>query len=257
MKGGTTSLFRWLSSVEGVDLPGQKEIRFFSGETWERGLSWYRSRFPLTGTLTGEASPGYADPLRSQVTASRIHDVYPDISLIFISRDPIERARSHYRHQVQRGREKRLFYEAAGPDSTYVVASLYSQALSSYLSRFPRSQLLILQFEDLVDESGVGWDEVLDFLGLPPTPHPRHVHNETATKRKFTGPFLRLWEAGLVPSTAWMPRWVRDLGKLVLTSNSKRYRTLIESSASELPPASVARLEEDKRQLADLLGQDI
>lgn len=257
MKAGTTSLVRWLSSVEGVDLPRQKEIHFFSGQTWERGLEWYRSLFPLTGTITGEASPGYTHPLRSEVSASRIHDIYPNIRLIFIARHPIERARSHYRHQVQRGREKRSFYDAAHPDSDYVVTSLYSQALSPYLSRFPRSQLLMVPFDDLIDELGAGWDEVLVFLDLPPTPRPRDVHNETASKRKFRGPLLRLWEAGLLPRTASMPRWARNLGKVVLTSNSRRYRTLIESSAGEFPAGSVARLNEDRRRLADLLGRDI
>jgi len=256
-KAGTTSLFRWLSSVDGVDMARQKELHFFCGDNWKRGLEWYRTWFPPSGRLTGEATPDYTDPMIAELAASRIHDVYPDISLIFIARDPIARTRSHYRHQVQRGRERSPFSVAADPNSLYVVTSLYSRVLSPYLDRFSPSQLLILRFDHLTDAAGSGWDSVQSFLQLPHHPRPGDVYNESALKRQFSRPLLWLWDAGLLPRAESFPRWMRKLGKTVLTSDSSGYRQLMESSHDDLPEPSRARLSDDRRRLADLLGRDI
>jgi hypothetical protein len=257
MKAGTTSLFRWISSIEDVRVPDQKEMDFFSGDNWERGFDWYREQFPVGPHVTGEASPSYTHPAKAGLSASRIHDSYPHMPMIFLARDPTDRARSHYRHSVQRGRENRRFEEAASPDSDYVVGSLYSHGLEPYLTRFPTSQILILTFERLTGDSGEGWASILDFLGLTPIPRPTEAHNRTDVKRRFSRPLLRLWEAGLLPSSDSLPDWLRRLGQSTLTSDSSRYRALLESSSDAMPVASVERLEEDRVRLSHLLGTDL
>jgi hypothetical protein len=256
-KAGTTSLFQWLSSVPGVEMARQKELHYFCGQNSNRGLEWYRSWFPSSASSTGEATPDYTDPTIAEVVASRIHHVYPDISLIFLARDPIERTRSHYRHQVQRGRERVPFSVAADADSSYVATSMYSRALAPYLDRFPPSQLLILRSDHLMDESRIGWDSVLNFLRLPSHPRPADAYNQFAGKRQFSRPLLWLWDAGLLPRAESFPRWMRKLGKKVLTSDSTRYRHLIASSYDDLPEQSLTRLSEDRHRLANLLGRDI
>lgn len=257
MKAATTSLFNWLGTVEGVDLPESKEVQFYSGQSWDRGLDWYRSLFPTSATVTGEASPGYTDPARAEVAASRIRKLYPDIKMIFIAREPADRARSHYRHFVQRGRENRPFAEAAEPTSEYITTSLYSRALAPYLDLFPSSQLLIVRFDLLVGPTEDGWKQVLDFLDLPATARPSMAHNETAGKKRFTGPLLKIWDKGLLRHTRHLPRWTRSVGKTLLTSNTARYRELLASSSDELPEESELMLQRERLDLERLIGEDI
>jgi hypothetical protein len=255
MKAGTTSLFRWLESVDGVELPEIKELNFFSGQTWDRGLQWYRSQFPDDARVTGEASPSYSSPSLAELASVRIHELLPDVPLLFSFRDPVERARSHYRHQVQRGRERRTFPEAVGPESDYVMGSLYSRALGPYLRRFPAHQLLVLRFEQLTADAETEWQRVLAFLGLPDSPRPEDVHNVTNQKRRYSRVLLRLWESGSLPRHESVPRVIRRLGKLVMTSDSARYRTLLSSSQMDLPAESMRLLEEDQavfRELTDM-----
>jgi hypothetical protein len=256
MKAGTTSLFRWLESVDGVELPEIKELNFFSGQTWDRGLEWYRSQFPADAGVTGEASPAYSSPLLAEPAAARIQEILPDISLVFSVRDPVERTRSHYRHQVQRGRERRTFAEAAGPDSEYVTGSLYTRALSPYLQRFPAHKLLLVRFEELTKDTETEWQRVLGFLGLPDTPRPVDAHNVTGQKRRYSKVLLRLWESGRLPKAESAPRAVRNLGKLVMTSDSTRYRRLLSSSQMDLPMESMRLIEEDRSALGHLTDLD-
>lgn len=256
MKAGTTSLFRWLDSVDGVDLPETKELNFFSGQTWDRGLPWYRSQFPAEARVTGEASPAYSSPSLAELASARIHEILPEIPLLYSVRDPVERARSHYRHQVQRGRERRSFPEAAGPDSHYVIGSLYTRALSPYLRRFPARQLLLVRFEQLTDGTESEWQRILGFLGLPETPRPVDAHNVTGQKRRYSRVLLRLWESGSLPRAESVPRVVRKLGKLTMTSDSARYRRLLSSSQMDLPAESMRLIRDDQSALVELTGLD-
>ena len=256
MKAGTTSLFRWLESVEGVELPQTKELNFFSGHTWDRGLEWYRSQFPSDAKATGEASPAYSSPSLAEVASVRIHEIFPTIPLIFSVRDPVERARSHFRHQVQRGRERRPFPEAAGPDSHYVTGSLYTRAMSPYLRQFPAHQLLLVRFEQLTDDSEREWQRVLAFLELPDTPRPADIHNVTSQKRRYSRVLLRLWESGSLPRAESVPRVVRKLGKSAMTSDSARYRRLLTSSHMDLPEESMRLIEQDQFALREMTDLD-
>lgn len=255
MKAGTSSLFRWLDSVGDVELPGQKELNFFSGSTWDRGIEWYRSQFPAHAVVTGEASPSYSSPSLAGDSARRIFDMYPDMKLIFVARHPEERARSHYRHQVQRGRERRLFHEAMTIDSIYVQTSLYSRTTAPYFERFPRSQILVVRFEELTQTSEAGWRQVLDFLELPNIKRPLDAVNQTVGKRGFSGPLLQAWERGWTGPAKKMPRFVRSAGKALLTSDSKRYRALMVSSEDDLPMPALTELQADGERFETLIGQ--
>ena len=120
-RAGTTSLFRYLLAHPDVAGPSGgdaavwwvKETHFFD-EKYSKGLDWYRSFFPLDATrqrrrkrghdlLAGEATPYYmfhpAVPARAAATL-------PDVRLIALLRDPVERAYSHYQMMSRTGREK-------------------------------------------------------------------------------------------------------------------------------------------------------
>lgn len=259
MKSGTTSLFRWLDEQPECTLPRAKEAHFFShDDVWARGLEWYASLFAHAppDRLTGEASPSYTHPVRGAVAAERIASVLPDVRLVFVARNPVERLRSHYRHQVQRGRERRPFLEAvAAEGNSYVARSCYHACLGAYLERFPREQICIVRFEDVVEEGAPGWRTVLGHLGLSPRALPAAAHNVTAAKARFTRPLLWLWQRGMVQRASALPRPVRRLGRALLLRRDAAYESRLVESTAPLPPEVTAPVWEDAARLERLLDR--
>ena len=242
MKAGTTTLFNWLDEVDGIAMPDRKELRYFCGDNWERGRSWYESHFAGIERITGEASPCYSDPERVALTAQRIESEYPEIKLIYVLRDPLDRARSHYQHEVQRGRENRPFAEAASPESGYVRMSRYSLCLEQYRRLFADDRLLVMPFDRIFGDSETGWEELLEFLGVNSSPRPGTHFNETVGKRRFTLLMLKLWESGFTDRLKKAPAPLRRLGKRVLTTDGPAYHALLMSSSEPLPASSAALL---------------
>jgi hypothetical protein len=262
LKSGSSSVFYWLAEEPGVVLPDEKEPAFFSvEENWRRGVEWYSSLFAgaPSHTLTGEASTGYTDPSRNAAAANRIREVVPDARLVCVLREPTERARSHYRHQVQRGRESRTFPEAAEPSSSYIQRGCYAQCLEPYLELFPREQLCIVRTEDLGDGDGPAWSTILLHLGLPGSDDGRggqRRRNVTEVKEQFSRPASALFDRGWLRLASSLPKPLRRVGRRVLVRDDDRYRALLASSFDPLPDESAAVLADSRVSLGRLLGPD-
>ncbi len=191
MKGGTTSLFRYLEMHPGVAVSMPKEVHFFD-DNHERGVDWYLEHFPGPGggaTHRGEASPYY---LFCPDTPGRVHALLPDVRLIVMLRDPVTRAYSHFHHESRFGQEDRTFEEAidaelrhAATDGEepihprrdhadasrylrYLARGLYAEQLERWFALFPREQILVLRSEDMFSDAAPVYADVLDWLGLPP-----------------------------------------------------------------------------------------
>ncbi len=106
---------------------------------------------------------------------------------IFLLRNPVSRAYSHYQHEVRRGRETRTFeqciedeirqesdasesdHEALPlPRRTYLARGVYVNQLTNWRSHFPAEQMLVLQAERMFKHPREVFAEVLDFLSLEP-----------------------------------------------------------------------------------------
>ena len=178
MKSGTTTLYEYLDRHPGVFMCSPKEPLFFSREeVYARGLEWYFSLFGEAGSsqICGEASTCYSRWPHFGDVPARIKDAVPQARFIFVMRHPVERAYSHYRHEMQ---ERQLLrggkivpFEAALAEVPEIVdASLYRVQIEKYLERFPRERLLLLFFEELTAQPGPVLDEVQRFLGLDHDP---------------------------------------------------------------------------------------
>ncbi len=167
--------------------PSWKEVSFFDRH-YRRGVRWYRGHFPLRprGRIVGEASPGYLfHPLAPQ----RVRETVPDARLVVLVRDPVDRALSHYHHEVALGRERLSFEDAldaeaartrgeaermarepgyfsrAWWDHTYVARGRYAEQLERWFAVFPREQLLVVATEELAAETAATYRHVLEFVG--------------------------------------------------------------------------------------------
>lgn len=187
---GTTSLYRALTAHPAVLPAARKELQFFS-KHFDRGADWYRAQFPATapGQVSGEATPYY---LFHPAVPARLAAVAPAARLIVLLRDPVERAYSHYHHEVRRGHETLPFEEAlateaerlAGEEArlladdayvsfnhqhfSYQARGRYADQLRRWLTVLPRERFLILASEAFYRDPAASLARVTAFLGLPP-----------------------------------------------------------------------------------------
>jgi hypothetical protein len=197
MRGGTTSLFTYLSEHPRVARGAVKEVKYFWPEaSYAQGPDWYRAHFPTRLALSAraarhggqprvlDASPAY---LYRTVTHPRIAALLPGARLIALLRDPVARALSHfglvrdrYAWALSFERSVEIALErlsggapapAAGPERlavSFLARGLYAEQLESLFRCVPRVQVLVLRSEDLfADPAGVH-AEALRFLELPP-----------------------------------------------------------------------------------------
>lgn len=188
MKAGTTTLFRHLQSHPRLFMPEPKEPDFFVREkAWGKGIDWYASLFEPAprDVLVGEGSTNYTKTASFPETPGLLHQYVPQVKLIYLLRDPVERLRSQYVHAVLSGRERRTPGEAVTADSGYVDTSLYGRQLSQYLDRFPSDQVLVVLTEDLRDRPGELLGSVETFLGVEAYPFPRlDRHDHVSSQRR-------------------------------------------------------------------------
>lgn len=261
-KSGTTTLFRWLGQQPEFWLPAVKESNFFASSTWPLYVSWYTELFSgaHTGHLTGEASPIYTSSTVCQVAAERIADMVPNVKLIYLIRHPIDRLRSHYRHEVQRSRESAPLWAALRKrDNPYIGTSLYYTCLLPYVKVFPRSQICVVRFEDLVSEQAPAWSRVLSDLGVRDRPAPRTPYNVTAEKRQYTRTMLKIWETPfsrslLLGPIRRIPRPIRHMGIRLLTRSGPAYSRRLHESMAAVPDDISDQIWHDISRLESWLG---
>ena len=194
-KSGTTSLFNWLSQQPEVAAPKNEGARLLlvgAGLAQRHGVD--SALFAhAAGKVCGEASTSYTELRHAETAAARMAATVPDIKLIYALRDPVERLRSHFRHEVQHGRERGTLATAvAEPDNEYVGSSLYFTCLQPYVRLFARDQICVVRFEDLVDAHGSAWAVILDHLDLSARDKPVDALNRTADKPGLSPSFAKL-----------------------------------------------------------------
>ena len=197
-KCGTTSLYNYMSQHPAIKPALTKEINFFNW-SYDKPQNWYSAHFPTKlkkkisknvfkkQFLTGEATPLYL--FNSQVP-KRMFKIIPNVKIIIVLRNPIDRAYSHYHDLgVRLGGEKRTFDDAIRSELKilekknyvttnydgnftdrlyqYVVRGIYLDHLKIWMDVFPRKQFLILKTEELENNPSEILDSVFKFLSMP------------------------------------------------------------------------------------------
>lgn len=152
MKSGTSTLHKQIEAQPGVFMTTPKEPNFFSDEdVYAKGLAWYESLFDgaAEGDLKGEASTHYTKLPTHPKTLERMAKVLTAPKLIYLIRDPMERAVSHYLHEWTEGV---MGSDPIAEFANHPEISAYSQyamQIGPYVEQFGRDAILVLRTEDL------------------------------------------------------------------------------------------------------------
>lgn len=175
MKCGTSSLHAHLSLHPEVFMSKLKELDFFiDRRRYVKGIEWYRRQLRGPGVICGESSPNYTKHPVFAGVPERMAQHVPHARLIYILRDPIKRALSHYRHNLSYGREERPVAEALAPSTRdaggngYLDASRYAFQLERFLPHFPLERILVLRLEDMAGDPRPVLRRVFAFIGVDP-----------------------------------------------------------------------------------------
>ncbi|MEA3326180.1 MAG: sulfotransferase [Chloroflexota bacterium] len=189
-KSGTTAIYTYIKQHPDIFMSTPKELRFFSysgpypknlSEDYiHRGvttLEEYQQYFKDVGTekIIGEASPMY---LYRPGTAEKIKKVIPNVKMLAILRNPINRAFSSYMHAIRDWRESADSFKSAldkeqdridagwGMLWHYKNAGFYYQQLKRYYQIFNSDQIKVVLYDDLVLDSQALIKDVFTFLDI-------------------------------------------------------------------------------------------
>ena len=234
-KCGTSSLFAWMAQHPEVHGSIPKEVHYFDGgrawarDDWPLGDAWYRAHFPTRGRVGNgiaiEATPRY---MLHPTAPERMASTLPDVRLIVLLRNPVERAISHYFHQKKRGREPLALLDALRAENeriglrddgtypidqdgwihaSYVLRGMYADQIERLYAAIDPERILVLESDRMFAEPGPTLRRVFEFSGvrpdvLPPDLSPRMVGRRSDVdpeardylRRVFEEPNRRLYE---------------------------------------------------------------
>lgn len=189
-KSGTTALYEYLAEHPSVYMSPVKETNFFVLEgtslvdpkddpeqlfhypwsitKWED----YTSLFDgvTTETAIGEVSPMY---LYSKEAAFKIKEKFPDIKLIVILRNPVDRLYSRFMHLARENRRPTSRFEDALQKDTIwwrrndlVKEGFYHQHLQKYYELFSKDQIKVVLYDDFRTDPLREVQNIYEFIGV-------------------------------------------------------------------------------------------
>ena len=170
MKAGTTTLCTDLSSHPEIYFPPVKEPHTLMTDQIlsDNGVRKYAQLFKKArpNQLAGEGSTGYTKfPWSKGVPEKARNILGKDLKLIYIVREPIERAMSHHYHLFRAGkRASALFEEAIERNPDIIRCSLYGMQIKPWLDVFDRENFLIVKFEDFIISRNSVLSNIFKFL---------------------------------------------------------------------------------------------
>lgn len=192
-RAGTTWLHHVLSQHESVFLTNVKEVNFFSNVESKNPEDYYEPQPDKTyhtkiindwktykklykkaneQQLRGDISPSY---MWDKNSAKRLREANKDIKIIISLRSPVSRAFSHYKMNYYTGYEKESSFLKAidktsdgfwGGGNCYIDCSYYYESLKTYFDNFNKDNILIVIYEEWIEDQKNLIDNITDFLGI-------------------------------------------------------------------------------------------
>jgi len=181
-KAGTTALYRHLEQHPQIYMSPDKEPRYFANEEDRKGLFPYKTLQEyerLFDDVTDESAIGEASTLYlfSKSAPGKIKELIPNVKMLCILRNPVERAYSAYIFRVREGQEERKNFrsviedelrmlDSGSGESIYLERGMYASQLARYFSYFNKDQVRIYLYEDFVNNPGDILADIYSFLGV-------------------------------------------------------------------------------------------
>jgi Sulfotransferase domain len=247
MRAGTTALYRVFLESGLVAVPECKETDFYlSKSNFARGLNWYRKQFGNSDLPWVDFCPNYTKRDMFPGAPARTFENAPNAKLIFIARDPVARAESQYKHTFMHSAS------LADPADVFdtregehiLMVSKYAYQLEPYFEHWSKDDILIVDFNDLLDHSSVVFKRIAEHIGLEPS----------AIERLSNLP-----EANSGDEIRRMPRWwgqMRDtkMGRYV---RSRTPRKLIDSMRAAVKTGKPLQVPEFDDRIRSNLAQKL
>ena len=196
-----------------------KEVHYFDGgrmwarDDWPLGEPWYRAHFPTRARVGGgiaiEATPRY---MLHPTAPERIASALPDVRLIVLLRNPVERAISHYFHEKKRGREPLGLLEALDAETeriglrddgsypidreewihaSYVLRGMYADQIERLFASIDPDRILVLESNRMFAEPGRTLRQAFEFSGVRSDVLPRDLSPRMVGRRSEVDPEAR------------------------------------------------------------------
>ena len=280
MKAATTSLYTYLKQHPEVFMTAKKEPKFFNNfnihsksklqgkgfnkiTTLEQYLALFQN---ATNELAvGEASPSY---IFDKNCHSLIKQILPNAKIIAIIRQPIERAYSNFLHAKRAEHEFEIDFEKAFSENDsvlqtgnkkhfYLEKGFYSIQLKRYFDVFPKEQIKVILFEDIIKNPKGITQEVFEFLGVDSSfiPNTSKKANVSGVPKGYLGwTVMKLRKNNLIPDIEFSKVLPRFLVELILKTVYSKPKKMNKELVKKLTRKYYL---EDIKKLEKLINQDL
>ena len=240
MKAGSTALHHCLKKHPDVFMSTPKEPGFFSRDNrFSKGPNWYRTHFKgaVASQVWGDSSTCYSRSTIYPKTAIRIHDVRPNARFIYVVRDPVVRAFSHYKHRMDEaviaGNPILSYKQFLNDDKEVLMTGRYYFQIKPYYDLFGAENIHVCSFDDLVSNTQVVLNKVWNFLNVNPDfsnvaelPNKNesgssliYFHTNNTIKNIRNSSLLK-------PFIDVMPNFLKEVGVSVIRSNLMKSQSI-------------------------------
>jgi hypothetical protein len=278
-KSGTTTLFHLLRHHPEIAMPADKEAPFFTRDpVYERGWSAYAAdHFAGADPALrwGKVTPRY---MGDNHVPARIAATMPQVRLLALLRNPIDRAESKYRMLLRRGSDVQPFPELVRDqldadrlaaartgcprlDESIVARGEYGRIIADYREHFAADRVAV-HFTEELDGNPQGLvDDVLAFIGLPGPYEPPNLgerYHEGGDARRFPNLTRRMQRTPLRSGFRMLsPSIRRRVRHWYSTEANISKATKVELSDDETRAMLRQFYAPDVRRLEELIGKPV
>lgn len=229
-KAGTTSLHAYLAVHPDIAMTTTKEPAVFERDDWRECLAAYEPLFPRRARVRGEASTAYSAYPWAPEVPDRVRQVVPEAKIVYLVRDPVDRAVSHYAQNRYDGYRARswddILRDVDDPLNAVVACSRYATQLLRWTERFGERRVLVVEHAELLANRQATVREVLRFLDVDAaySAAPWSVeHNPTGGRREVRPSIRRLGVPALAARGRPWPRLMTRRHRVpAITSDQRR-----------------------------------
>lgn len=215
----TTWLYQQLKEHPDIYVPETKELHFFNkynSNLYEKnhfqlGMNWYKNFFR---NYRGEKAIGEVTPMYicDRYAPERIRETLPNIKMIAVLRNPVDRAYSHYWMAKSKKHTQNTFEEVVNnKQPKFIERGLYYEQLQRYYELFDKEQILILLADDFYNNKENSLQKVFRFLDV----NTNYISNDTEKKVNKTGAYRSPFLYNLITKSTHALRKSNRTGKLV------------------------------------------